>query len=150
MVRGEHVPNHRLGAYYSSAGIVLNDHWPDMARRGFVSNRIFDAGLAGAFVISDDFAGKEMFYGSVVTCADAEDLEVKALHFLENAEARQALADRLRRIVLAAHTFDHRARDLVRVARRTLAFRLGLPIGAATTNVDAPAERTPDFGRAGA
>ena len=32
----------RLGALYASARITLTDHHPDMAREGFVSNKIFD------------------------------------------------------------------------------------------------------------
>jgi hypothetical protein len=32
MVKGEVIPNAKLATYYSSAGVVLNDHWPDMAR----------------------------------------------------------------------------------------------------------------------
>ena len=35
-LRGEHVPNAELAAYYSAASIVLNDHWPDMAANGFL------------------------------------------------------------------------------------------------------------------
>jgi spore maturation protein CgeB len=138
-IGGRHVPNGRLGAYYRAAKVVLNDHWPDMARRGFVSNRIFDAGLCGALVVSDRFEGAEIFFGSVVTCRGEADLEAQLRFFLGNAPARRALAGRLRRIVLAQHTFDHRAHELVRVARRIAAFRLGLPAGAATGNDDIPA-----------
>ena len=42
-----------LNRYYSSAKIVLNDHWPDMRAHGFLSNRLYDALACGAFVISD-------------------------------------------------------------------------------------------------
>ncbi len=42
-----------LARYYSSASIVLNDHWDDMRDEGFISNRIYDALACGAFVISD-------------------------------------------------------------------------------------------------
>lgn len=47
-VRATHVPNDRVAAYYRAAKIVLNDHWPNMASEGYVSNRIMDVGLAGA------------------------------------------------------------------------------------------------------
>ena len=43
-VRGTHIKNSELHAYYGSAKIVLNDHWPDMKDNGFLSNRIFDIG----------------------------------------------------------------------------------------------------------
>ena len=61
-----HVPNAELAPLYASAGVVLNDHWPDMRRAGFVSNRVFDAVACGARVVTDDLAGiEELFPGSV-------------------------------------------------------------------------------------
>jgi hypothetical protein len=147
-IGGRHVPNGRLGAYYRAAKVVLNDHWPDMARRGFVSNRIFDAGLCGALVVSDRFEGAEIFFGSVVTCSNAAELETELGFFLGNEPARRMLAERLRRIVLGQHTFDHRARELVHVARRIAALRLGLPTAVAAANEDLPATPwLPDAGR---
>ena len=75
-VRGEHVSSHDLAGYYSSADIVLNDHWHDMRAEGFISNRIYDALAAGGFVISDriDEIDAE-FDGAVPTFADPADLE---------------------------------------------------------------------------
>lgn len=57
VVKGEYFPNDRLAELYSSAQVVLNDHWPDMARHGFISNRIFDALACGARVVSDPVPG---------------------------------------------------------------------------------------------
>ena len=56
-VKGEGIPNHELARYYSSAAIVLNDHWDDMRAEGFISNRLYDALACGAFVISDHLDG---------------------------------------------------------------------------------------------
>jgi spore maturation protein CgeB len=145
VVAGSSVRNELLSDYYRAAKIVLNDHWPDMARRGFISNRIFDAGLSGTLVISDDFEGKEIFFGSVPTCRDRAELEEKTRFFLASEEARRTLAGRLRHIVALSHTFDHRAQTLLRIARRTAAFRLGLPAGLATTTIDRPVEAPPGF-----
>ena len=52
-LKGENIPNDELNRYYSSAAIVLNDHWNDMVAEGFISNRLYDALACGAFVISD-------------------------------------------------------------------------------------------------
>ncbi len=74
-VRGEFVPNDQLGALYAAAGVVLNDHWPDMRGDGFVSNRLFDAVACGARVVSDDVAGlDELFGASVQVVHDAAEL----------------------------------------------------------------------------
>lgn len=55
--RGEYVDNRALPELYHRHGIVLADHWPDMARHGFVANRVFDALASGARVICDDVDG---------------------------------------------------------------------------------------------
>ena len=70
-VRDERIPNRDLHRYYSAAGIVLNDHWPDMRSAGFLSNRLYDALASGAFVVSDAARGiEDEFDGAVVTYAD--------------------------------------------------------------------------------
>ncbi|MGB1207560.1 MAG: glycosyltransferase family protein, partial [Paracoccaceae bacterium] len=51
-LKGTHIPNEELSAYYSKAQAVLNDHWDDMREQGFISNRIFDAAASGAYIIT--------------------------------------------------------------------------------------------------
>jgi O-antigen biosynthesis protein len=72
-VRAEHVPNEELRRVYSSAKVVLCDHWDDMREHGFVSNRIYDALACGATVISDAVPGLERFEG-VLTYETPEQL----------------------------------------------------------------------------
>lgn len=118
VLHGTHIPNTALAEHYGRARIVLNDHWPDMAAKGFVSNRIFDAGLAGAMVISDHFEGSEIFFGNVVTCATPDEAETAIRHYLTHEEARREKAQALRRIVLANHTVDQRAEAMLKVIHR--------------------------------
>jgi O-antigen biosynthesis protein len=73
-VVAEHVPNEELRKVYSSAKVVLCDHWDDMREHGFVSNRIFDALACGATVVSDEVPGLERFEG-VRTYSTAAELE---------------------------------------------------------------------------
>lgn len=115
LVRGELIENHDLHAYYGKAKIVLNDHWPDMAANGFVSNRLFDVALSGGFAISDNFAGKELFGDAVVTYGEPHELREQCAKWLADDEGRKAKAEAFREIVLNAHTFDHRAAELHRV-----------------------------------
>ncbi len=75
-VVAEHVPNDELRRVYSSARVVLADHWDDMRDHGFVSNRIYDAVACGARVVSDDVAGLEERFGDAVfVYRSAEELE---------------------------------------------------------------------------
>ena len=113
-VAGEGIPNRDLAAYYAAASIVLNDHWPDMEREGFLSNRLYDAAAAGGFVISDEVEGLDgEFDGGIVMYRDARQLRADVDHFLANPAERRARAERARQAVLARHTFEQRARTIV-------------------------------------
>ena len=105
-----------VASSYASARVVLNDHWPDMAAGGFVSNRVFDVLASGGVVVTDAVAGL------------AEVLDVPTLRV---ARDRAALAELLdpaypwpdvaERAVVAAqvaaeHSFDARARVLLDAA----------------------------------
>jgi spore maturation protein CgeB len=118
-IRGEFMPNGELPAAYAGAGVVLNDHWREMATDGFLSNRLFDAVASGARVISDEAAGlTEVFGDAVVTYSSADQLGQ-----ILNASFASVFADRSRRIDNAArnaaeHSFDARAVELIEAAQR--------------------------------
>lgn len=114
LIVANHIPNKDLPTLYSSAGVILNDHWDTMRACGFVSNRIFDALACGAPVISDHVPEiLELFDGAVPTYRDPEELRELVTEALEDPAMARARASVGRRIVLAEHTFDHRARALV-------------------------------------
>jgi spore maturation protein CgeB len=123
-VRGTYIPNHELRRYYSSADIVLNDHWADMRDGGFFSNRLYDALACGAFVISDDVPGIDReFEGSVVTYRTREHLHDLIERYLADPAERTRLGELGRRIVVERHTFAHRVRTFVEDAERLAADR---------------------------
>jgi spore maturation protein CgeB len=115
-VRGEYFPNEELASLYASAKVVLNDHWPDMRDRGFISNRIYDALAAGSVVVSDPVAGLEETFGDLVpTFDDSEELENTVRRLLEDASARRDLVRNATKLVTTHHTFTQRAEELVRL-----------------------------------
>jgi GT2 family glycosyltransferase len=121
---GEHIPNRELGGYYASADIVLNDHWSDMQREGFLSNRLYDASAAGAFVISDGIEGLEAeFDGGVVAYDDPAELRALIDRFLADPDARREHAARARAAVLERHTFERRIAELLTAVEPALAAR---------------------------
>lgn len=140
-VQGEFVPHDQLAAYYSSAKIVLNDHWPDMAQHGFISNRLYDALASGAFIVSDSVSGMdEEFDDGVVTYRDRDDLDSKIRAYLRHEHRRQEIAGRGHHAVLDRHTFDHRVRRLLQLVEPLLPRPLtpmGLPAADASA-VSAP------------
>ncbi|MEM1023409.1 MAG: glycosyltransferase [Myxococcota bacterium] len=60
------LPNNDALALYGQAGVVLNDHWPDMARHGFLSNRLFDVVARGRPVVTDPVPTMEEVFGDAV------------------------------------------------------------------------------------
>lgn len=123
-VKGEGIPNADLHRYYSSASIVLNDHWDDMRAEGFISNRIYDALACGAFVISDQVDGIDAeFDGAVATYREPADLEALVEAALADPDERRRRGAGGRDVVLARHTFDARARVLQDVATALLRSR---------------------------
>jgi GT2 family glycosyltransferase/spore maturation protein CgeB len=85
-VVAEHVPNEELRKVYSSAKIVLCDHWEDMRKHGFVSNRIYDALACGATIVSDEVSGLAGRFAGVHTYTGREALEEAIASLLAEAE----------------------------------------------------------------
>ena len=116
LVVRDHVPAHELPRWYRSADVVLNDHWDDMARWGLVSNRVFDALACGTCVVSDEVAGMDtLLDDAVVTFRGRDDVGQAVRALLDDPDERARRAERGRRAVLAAHTWEHRAATLVRL-----------------------------------
>ena len=134
-LRGEHIPNDRLAAYYAAADIVLNDHWADMAKWGFMTNRLYDAAASGAFVLSDhlDEIAKE-FDDGIATFSSGPELRALVARYLAKPELREAMAERARAAVLARHTFDHRADAIIAVIGPMLEARRGATAAPAGTS----------------
>jgi glycosyltransferase involved in cell wall biosynthesis len=119
LIAGSYVPNEDLPRLYSSIGVLLNDHWDTMRAWGFVSNRLFDALACATPVISDHMPEIAAVFGSAVpTFTDSDDLRNLVKTDIADPNAARARAEAGRRGVLAAHTFDHRARDLVELLGR--------------------------------
>lgn len=113
LIRAEHVPNDRLARLYCSVDILLNDHWEDMRREGFLSNRLFDALACGTCVVSDDAVSlHEVFGGAVLTVHGPQDLAATVARLQASPEERRRRGREGREIVLAEHSFEQRARTL--------------------------------------
>jgi hypothetical protein len=114
LVVADNIDNEMLPVVYSSAGVVLNDHWRTMRAWGFVSNRLFDVLACGTPVISDPVEGLErLFDGAVLEYHTPTDLRALVDGVLADPEDARRRAERGRRLLLAKHTFDHRARQLL-------------------------------------
>jgi hypothetical protein len=113
-IKSEFIENENISDYYQSAAIVLNDHWSDMAKAGFISNRVFDAIASGAKVISDQVLGIDKIFGnSVFTYNDEKGLRYllnnyKNLDFGSDQEIKQRAIK-----IGTSHSFELRASEII-------------------------------------
>lgn len=113
-IRGEYIESSVLRQHYSRCEILLNDHRPAMRDLGYISNRLFDAAACGAFVISDAMEEAYAVFGEdLVTCKSESEFRSHIRYYLAHPEERYRIAERLRSRVLSAHTFTHRAEEIL-------------------------------------
>lgn len=106
------VDNDVLRQYYSSAAVVLNDHWPDMREYGILSNRLFDAVSCGATVVSDFVEGLSAVFGDeVASFAEPRGFEsvFRASH---DEHGDESVVARRHRLIRSKHSFDQRCGQL--------------------------------------
>ena len=119
MILADSLPNDEVAALYASSRIVLNDHWDDMARLGFVNNRLYDIVACGARAISDNVDSiDELFMGAVRTYGSLDELAS-----LLRTDGEFPDENRIKEIaehVRSAHSFEARALTLIGEAERLL------------------------------
>jgi spore maturation protein CgeB len=90
-----------------------------MRKRGFYSNRLFDAVASGARVLSDDVVGLEQFFErAVITYADSSEL--RAICSNENLGS-WGTDDQIRERAVAfgkRHSFESRAQKMIQAVRQ--------------------------------
>jgi glycosyltransferase involved in cell wall biosynthesis len=123
-IKGEVIPNAMVAELYRKAGVVLNDHWPDMQRGGVLSNRVFDALACGAPLVSDEIADLPQGFADFIASFGPDRPIRHVIDQLLNEDserraARRAFADVVRR----EHSFDDRAAVILEAASALLARR---------------------------
>lgn len=110
VIAGRFVANEDLPVVYSSASVVLNDHWPGMREWGLISNRVFDVLACGGCLVSDDVSGLRELFGEAVAIADGQAaVELTVNRLLADPAERTRMGNAGRTLVEAEHTFAHRA-----------------------------------------
>lgn len=123
--RAGHVYTHEHNAFNCSPRAVLNINRSSMASFGFSPpTRVFEAAGAEACLITDAWAGIELFLepGSEVLVAHSGDDVVEQLRHLDHERAR-AMGRAARARIISEHTYAHRAAQVEALldARRPLA-----------------------------
>jgi spore maturation protein CgeB len=111
-----HVPPADHAGFYAASRLTLNVTRRAMAEMGYCpSGRLFEAAACGVPILSDGWAGLEMFFepGAEILLAATTDEALSAIQRSDEELARIARAARAR--TLEEHTAERRARDLVDV-----------------------------------
>jgi len=112
-----HVGTSAHNAFFCSSLATLNVNRESMARYGFSPpTRVFEAAGAGACLLTDRWAGIELFLepGREVLVANDGAEVAELLLALTPARAR-SMAEAARQRILAEHTYAHRARQVHRL-----------------------------------
>lgn len=114
VTRISHLPPARHAAFYSSARWQLNATRADMVAAGWSpSVRLFEAGAAGAAIISDYWPGIDQLFtpGREIVLPESTDDVLELLIAVSDPE-RQVMGEALRERILAEHSSSHRAEEL--------------------------------------
>lgn len=107
----------RLAALYADAKIVINCA-ADQLRT--INMRLFEGMGCGALVVTDQVPGQERLFQDGEHCVvfeGVDDVLAKLEHCLAHLDQAQRIASAGYRHVMARHTYDHRARELLDVVR---------------------------------
>lgn len=115
-LKGKKVPNSVLGEFYASSRLVLCDHWEDMRRLGYISNRVFDVLAVGGNLAVDPVEGLSDLLPREAYKVYSNGEELASL--VKNSE--EVNLDRRAEIaayIAENHSFDARARTIMRKLR---------------------------------
>ena len=130
--RGE-LPYEELALLYPSVKLVLDDTQGPTLPYGAVNARVFDALAAGTLVITNCESGvRELFDEEFPVWSSRESLARGSTSCSRDERRRGALAARYREVVLARHTYAHRAARLRELLveheqRLTFCLKIGAP-----------------------
>ena len=126
------IPNAMVGELYRKAGVVLNDHWPDMVRSGILSNRVFDVLACAAPIVSDEISDLPAGFSDFVTSFGPDrPIGAAIAQAMSEGADRRAARRAFAEIVRRDHSFDCRAAIILDCARALLGKRGQPPVSPA-------------------
>lgn len=123
--RIEHLPPAEHRAFYNRQRFTLNVTRADMIAAGWApSVRLFEAAACGTPIISDWWTGLDTLFkpGEEILIGDSPETVTEILTFMPE-DRRRSIGQAARARVLAAHTAEHRAAELVAHLHEAAAIR---------------------------
>lgn len=105
-----------LPRVYASTKIVVDDANNATKKYGSVNSRIYDAIASGTLVVTNGVLGvKEMFNDELPVYNNKKELNHLIEYYMSNEDERRSKVDELQRLILEKHTYDNRARTLIKI-----------------------------------
>jgi spore maturation protein CgeB len=106
-----------LPIVYKSAKIVVN--LTSFQMNTAINQRIFDAPLAGGFIISDYRSDFDELFGKGMIPTFENEVEMINLikYYLENDHERILKIDQLKQIILEKHTYENRVKEMFSIVK---------------------------------
>ena len=106
-IKGEYIHDNDLGAYFSSAKINLVNVSAHESEIGIIPSRVFDIAAARGFMIAPYNKSIEAVFGDAIPMfRNAEELKALYEQYVNNPEARNALAEKAYRIAVSEYNSD--------------------------------------------
>ena len=106
-IKGEYIHDNDLGAYFSSAKINLVNVSAHESEIGIIPSRVFDIAAARGFMIAPYNKAIEAVFGDAIPMfSNAEELKALYEQYVNNPEARNALAEKAYRIAVSEYNSD--------------------------------------------
>lgn len=96
---------------YIYASTKVNIDIPPLQSIYSVNNRFFDVGAAGSLLLTEKKSDLELIFddSEAITYTSINQLREKIEFYLNNQEARNKIAQKMKRCVIESHTYFHRA-----------------------------------------
>jgi len=120
-IKAKCISNKLLYVYYNSAPVLLNDHWKDMAQKGFVSNRIFDALAVESILLTDDVVDMPNEIKQYINIYKNEkDFVEKLSDILLNQQKYREKVATARDVIINNYSFEKRAEEILSVIEKNI------------------------------
>lgn len=137
------VPYEQIHEVYRQAVIVIDDANHVTKAWGAANSRVFDALAAGCLVITNSRSvSDEVFSGRLPVYENPQDLGKQLEYYLKHKNDRNGLLEDLRGVVLARHTYTHRAIELGLHLRSSRKFGINLSEALTVSHVSLPIPHT--------
>ncbi|MCM3616827.1 glycosyltransferase [Sutcliffiella horikoshii] len=114
-----YVRNEDLGKLYSKSQVILNDHWGDMKKYGFINNRTYDALACGLPIISDYHPALEKLFPTGILFYNNKNELAECYKEIQNSyDDVKKNTECLTKKVREEFSFEQRVKEILNILKK--------------------------------